>query len=165
MPHHSFFVLPPFLPLCLALVLAPERKSTHTHTKTQGSNSMSTASSASSEYIRTTTNYISRKALIEGPQYVEMRGRVRLLLHHSFLFPFFSPFLSNYFISFYLVVPPLVSLTNAPSFSPLHSSNTEHRGRRRYHPWRPRPYPRWPLLLLRCRLCAQSVLYHRPPAI
>ncbi|KAM3574151.1 hypothetical protein VYU27_003870 [Nannochloropsis oceanica] len=36
---------------------------------------MSSASSASSEYIRTTTNYISRKALIEGPQYVEMRGR------------------------------------------------------------------------------------------
>lgn len=42
---------------------------------------------SSSTYIRTTTNYVSRKAQIEGPQNVEMRGRVSqsfLLL----LFPF-----------------------------------------------------------------------------
>jgi len=41
---------------------------------------LSSSSSSSTAFIRTTTNFISRQALIEGPQNVEMRGRVRFPL-------------------------------------------------------------------------------------
>ena len=38
--------------------------------------STSTTAGGGGDYIRTTTNLVSRKANIQGPQRVEMRGRV-----------------------------------------------------------------------------------------